>query len=85
MQQTANYLTASPHHGKGEDFVKRKISFTRPMALLLSFSMMAGVCPAPVLAAELERPAAVQAATQEQAAPAEDGDTQTPSAPEQPE
>lgn len=55
------------------------------MALLLSFSMMAGVCPAPVLAAELERPAAVQAATPEQAAPAEDGDTQTPSAPEQPE
>ena len=65
--------------------MKRKISFTRPMALLLSFSMMAGVCPAPVLAAELERPAAVQAATPEQAAPAEDGDTQTPSAPEQPE
>ena len=47
--------------------------------------MMAGVCPAPVLAAELERPAAVQAATPEQAAPAEDGDTQTPPAPEQPE
>lgn len=50
--------------------MKRKPGLTRPMALLLSLSMAAGVLPTPALAAQADQPAAVQAATPEQAAPA---------------
>ena len=51
--------------------MKRKTGLIKFMALLLSFAMMAGVCPIAALAAELEQPAMVQPATPEQAAPAE--------------
>ena len=49
--------------------MKRKSGLTRPMALLLSLSMAAGMLPVPALATT-EQPAVVQAATPEQAAPA---------------
>ena len=49
--------------------MKRKSGLTRPMALLLSLSMAAGMLPVPALATT-EQPAVIQAATPEQAAPA---------------
>ncbi len=58
-----------PCKRKGVDFVKRKSGLTRPMTLLLSLSMAAGMLPVPALATT-EQPAVVQAATPEQAAPA---------------
>src|SRR5699024_9814083 len=69
---------------KGETFVKRepRSLLTRPLALLLAAALAAGPLPLPVLAAETQPTAAVQPATPETAAAAEETEPPAPQAAE---
>ena len=73
-----------PLCAKGETFVKRepRSLLTRPLALLLAAALAAGPLPLPVLAAETQPTAAVQPATPETAAAAEETEPPAPQAAE---